>query len=99
MAGSAAAFLEARDFLLAHRENYATAYRDFRWPVLGRFNWALDYFDALAEGNDRPALWLVHEGTGEEKLSFTELSQRSNRVANYFRSLGVKRGDRLLLML
>ena len=27
------AFLAARDFLLNYRENYETAYRDFRWPV------------------------------------------------------------------
>ncbi|MBV8651242.1 MAG: AMP-binding protein [Alphaproteobacteria bacterium] len=99
MAGSAAAFLEARDFLLTHREDYATAYRDFRWPDLDRFNWALDYFDLMAKGNDRPALWLVHEGAGEEKLSFAEMRQRSDRVANHFRTLGVRRGDRLLLML
>ena len=62
---SAAAFLEARDFLVAHRSDYATAYRDFRWPVLDRFNWALDYFDPMARGNDRPALWIVDEGGGE----------------------------------
>ena len=33
-----AAFLAARDFLLQHREDYATAYRDFRWPQLDEFN-------------------------------------------------------------
>src|ERR1700722_18107704 len=99
MVETAARFIKTRDFLLRHREDYDTAYRDFRWPQLDRFNWALDYFDAMARGNDRPALWLVHEGAGEEKLSFAEMSQRSNRVANYFRALGVTRGDRLLLML
>ena len=45
---SAQAFYEARDFLLAHREDYDTAYRDFRWPELDEFNWALDWFDAIA---------------------------------------------------
>ena len=54
---SAVAFLQARDFLLAHRDDYATAYRDFRWPVLDRFNWALDYFDSDG-GGERPP-WLV----------------------------------------
>ena len=39
--GSAAAFIKARDFLLRHRTDYTTAYRDFRWPQLGEFNWAL----------------------------------------------------------
>jgi len=96
---SAAAFLEARDFLLAHRRDYERAYRDFRWPVLDRFNWALDYFDLMARGNDRPGLWLVDEGGGETKLTFAELAERSDRIANYLRRLGVRRGDRLLLML
>ena len=96
---SAAAFLQARDFLFTHRTDYDTAYRDFRWPVLDRFNWALDYFDRMADGNDQPALWIVNEGGGEAKISFAEMAERSNRVANYLRGLGVKRGDRILLML
>ena len=96
---SAAAFLQARDFLFSVRTDYETAYRDFRWPVLGAFNWALDYFDRMAYGNDRPALWIVDEGGGEAKISFAEMAERSNRVANYLRELGVKRGDRILLML
>ena len=78
---SAAAFIEARDFLLAHREDYDTAYRDFRWPVLDRFNWALDYFDRMAYGNDRPALWIVDEGgPARPRLSFAEMAERSSRV-------------------
>jgi len=96
---SASAFLEARDFLFAHRSDYATAYRDFRWPVLDRFNWALDYFDAMARDNRATALWIVDESGGEARLSFAELSRRSNRVANWLRRLGIGRGDRILLML
>jgi acetyl-CoA synthetase len=96
---STEAFLAARDFLLRHREDYDIAFRDFRWPELDRFNWALDYFDPMARGNDRPGLWIVNEGGGDAKLSFAELSERSNRIANYLRGLGVKRGDRVLLML
>jgi acetyl-CoA synthetase len=96
---SASAFIEARDFLLANREDYDRAYRDFRWPVLDRFNWALDYFDPMARGNNRPGLWIVEEGSGETRLTFAELAERSSRVANHLRELGVRRGDRLLLML
>jgi acetyl-CoA synthetase len=98
-ASNAAPFVAARDFLLRHREDYATACRDFRWPKLDRFNWALDYFDVMARDNGQEALWLVDEGAGETKLTFAQLSERSNRVANAFRRLGVQRGDRVLLML
>ena len=96
---STTAFLQARDFLLAHREDYEAAYRDFRWPVLDTFNWALDHFDAMAEGNDAPALHIVGEGGGNVVRSFRQMAERSSQVANHLRGLGVRRGDRILLML
>jgi acetyl-CoA synthetase len=44
-------FREARDFLIDHRADYATAYARFRWPELPAFNWAIDWFDGeLAAG-------------------------------------------------
>ena len=96
---SNAAFLEAREFLFRRREDYQAAYAGFRWPELDRFNWALDYFDPMAKGNERPALWLCEEGGAEQKISFAEMSRRSSRVANFLRQAGVRRGDRILLML
>jgi len=93
------AFRAARDFLLKHRTDYAAAYRGFRWPQLTHFNWALDYFDAMAAGNGHPALWVLDEDGGETRLSFSQMSERSNRVANFLRSIGVKRSDRILVML
>lgn len=96
-------FLEARDLLLRHRDDYATAFREFRWPDLEpdleNFNWALDYFDAMARGNSRVALHIVDDAGGEEKITFQELSERSNRVARFLRASGVRRGDRILIML
>ncbi|MCX7172222.1 MAG: AMP-binding protein, partial [Proteobacteria bacterium] len=92
-------FIQARNFLWSHRSDYATAYKDFRWPQLTSFNWALDYFDQLALGNDKPALWIVEEDGSQKILSFNQLGERSNQVANYLRSLGVKRGDCMLLMM
>ncbi len=61
------AFLRARDFLLAHGTDYATAYRDFAWPRLTEFNWALDYFDRMAVGNESPALWIVEESASSRR--------------------------------
>jgi acetyl-CoA synthetase len=92
-------FIQARDFLLRNREDYASAYAGFRWPVLDRFNWALDYFDVLAQQNHRLALWLVDETGTEERLSFADMRDRSSRVANFLRESGVRRGDRVLVML
>jgi acetyl-CoA synthetase len=93
-------FAEARDFLLAHREDYATAYQGFRWPDAPHFNFALDWFDAvLAQGEQGGRLALKITGEGAASVSFAELAARSNRVANGLRALGVARGDRVLLML
>lgn len=92
-------FLAARDFLIQHREDYDTAYREFQWPQLEQFNWALDYFDQIARGNDRLALWVVQEGGDETRISYAEMSARSNQVANFLREQGVRRGEHILLML
>ncbi|MGW9194068.1 AMP-binding protein [Micromonospora chersina] len=93
------AFREARDFLLAHRTDHETAYEKFRWPRLDELNWALDWFDVLAEGNDATALRIVEADGGEGSWSYAELSRRSNQVANWLRARGVRAGDRLILML
>jgi acetyl-CoA synthetase len=92
-------FFAARDLLLARRCDYDLAYREFRWPRLDRFNWALDVFDVQAAGNARTALWLVDEDGGETRRSFDDMRRRSNQVANHLRELGVAPGDTLLLML
>ncbi|MBW8794289.1 MAG: AMP-binding protein [Streptomyces sp.] len=92
-------FRRARDFLLEHRADYATAYEGFAWPRPDHFNWALDWFDVIAEGNDRTALHIVEEDGAETKLSFAELSGRSDRVANHLRARGVEPEDRILVML
>ncbi|MGY4313758.1 AMP-binding protein [Bradyrhizobium sp. JR3.5] len=97
-------FQDARAFLLQHRTDYDAAVKGFRWPDPVPFNWALDWFDAElahnADSRDRPALWIVDAASGNEtKLSFAELSRRSNQVANFLRAQGLKRGDHLLLLL
>lgn len=99
MSASTERFLAARNFLLERREDYRDACAGFQWPQFEHFNWALDHFDPMARGNERPALWIVQEDGSQEKVTFSQLSVRSDQVANWLRSLGVKRGDRVLLML
>jgi acetyl-CoA synthetase len=94
-----ATFREARDLLLRHRDDYAAAIGEFSWPALGQFNWALDWFDVIAaERPEREALRIATDDA-TVSLSYGDLAARSGMVANWLRSLGARRGDRLLLML
>ncbi|MGW9241684.1 AMP-binding protein [[Kitasatospora] papulosa] len=92
-------FRAARDFLIEHREDYATAYAGFSWPRPDYFNWALDWFDVIAADNDRTALHIVEEDGGRTEVSFARMAARSDRAANWLRDQGVAAGDRILVML
>src|SRR6478736_5424847 len=92
-------FRAARDFLIEHREDYATAYAGFSWPRPDYFNWALDWFDVIAADNDRTALHIVEEDGGRTEVSFARMAARSDRAANWLRDRGVRAGDRVLVML
>jgi acetyl-CoA synthetase len=88
-----------RDLLLEQREDYEGARAAFTWPELTEFNWALDWFDPFALGNSQPGLLVVEADGSSVSLTFDELSRRSSAVASWLRSLGVARGDRIVLML
>ncbi|WP_371671438.1 AMP-binding protein [Streptomyces sp. NBC_00289] len=92
-------FRAARDLLLRHRTDPDTAAALFRWPRPEHFNWALEWFDVVAAGNDRPALELADPEGGVRGVSYAELSRRSDAVANWLAGLGVARGDRLMVVL
>jgi acetyl-CoA synthetase len=95
-----AAFRDARDFLLARGSDPVAAHAEFRWPDVGEhFNFAVDWFDGIAEGNDRVALRVVEEDGTEATRTFEQLRVRSNQVANWLTSAGVRRGDAVMLML
>src|SRR5271170_7165836 len=97
---SSDAFRAARDLLLARRTDYSAARSEFTWPDLDEFNWALDWFDVIAaEHPDRPGLRIISDDGSDVSLSYGSLSGRSAQVANWLRGLGVRRGDRVLLML
>jgi acetyl-CoA synthetase len=96
---SGSGFLAAREVLLRHRDDPLKACREFAWPLLDRFNWALDYFDVMAHDNASTALHVVADDGTSQTRSFAEMSARSNRVANFLHRQGVRRGDRILIML
>ena len=92
-------FLNARNLLIKQRTNYDAAYAEFSWPKLDTFNWAIDYFDAIAQNNTAPALHIVEDSGHQSLLSYEELSTRSNQVANWLIEQGVRKSDRILLMI
>ena len=99
-AASTTAFRSARDLLLRYREDYDAARASFGWPDLDEFNWALDWFDVIAaEHPGRTALRVVGDDGSDESVSYAAMAARSGQVANWLRGLGVRRGDRILLML
>ncbi|MGY3318707.1 AMP-binding protein [Arthrobacter sp. H-02-3] len=95
-------FRAARDRLLALRGDYEAARSEFQWPRFEEFNFALDWFDQLAADPakaDNPALVIVEQDGSATRRSFADLSRRSSQVANWLRSRGVRRGDRMIIML
>jgi acetyl-CoA synthetase len=99
-AAATAAFRAARDLLLGFRADYDAARALFAWPELDEFNWALDWFDVIAaEHPDRTALRVVSDDGDDESVGYGDLAARSGQAANWLRGLGVRRGDRVLLML
>ena len=99
------AFRDARNQLLSWRGDHRTAVSDFRWPDLGdRFNWAVDWFDVIARGNEQPGLVILEEadaveGKPAESWSFDTLARRSDQVAAWLAGQGVRKGDAVIVML
>jgi acetyl-CoA synthetase len=95
-------FRAARDRLLSLREDYSGARNEFRWPRFAQFNFALDWFDQIAADPAKasnPALVIVEQDGSATRRSFAQLSERSSQVANWLRSQGIRRGDRMVIML
>ena len=92
-------FRAARDLLLEHRLDAEAARAAFSWPQFEHVNFATDWFDPQAEGNDDPALWIIEEDGSEQIYSYDMLRRRSNQVANLLRRAGVQRGSHVMVML
>ncbi len=96
-------FLAARNFLLS-RPPYEEARRGFRWPRLGEWNWAVQYFDGVLAEEDPGApafIWVNDELLDtHDKLVVTrhKLREESSRLANAFYREGYGKGDSVLVM-
>ena len=65
-----------------------------------KFNFAFDIVDALGRQKpDKLAMLHISENGTERRFTFQDMKKESARAANYFKSLGIKRGDRVMLVL
>ena len=65
-----------------------------------KFNFAFDVVDAIAAKNpDKLAMIHVAKDKTERRFTFNDMKRGSNQCVNYFKSLGIKRGDRVMLIL
>ncbi len=64
------------------------------------FNFAFDCVDEIAKKNpDKLAMMWVGNDKSERKFTFSDMKKYSAKTANYFESLGIKRGDTVMLVL
>ena len=71
-----------------------------RFKNTEHFNFAFDVVDAIAKKKpDKLALLHISEDMEERRFTFSDIKRESNRCANYFRAIGIKRGDRVMLVL
>jgi len=102
------------DFRVATRDTKDRIYRKFidtqenekgtpikiEFKNTERFNFAFDLIDALAEREpEKLAMLHISKDGTERRITFTDIKRESARCANYFKSLGIKKGDRVMLVL
>ena len=64
------------------------------------FNFAFDVVDRIGTLHpDKTAIMYVAEDHSDRRITFAEMKRASSQTANYFRSLGIRRGDKVLLIL
>jgi acetyl-CoA synthetase len=88
-------FLKKTEF-----KSYEDFIHSYSIDVPKNFNFAFDVVDAYAETekDKRALVWCNDEGE-EAIFSFSDLKSMSNRAANYFKSLGISKGDPVMLIL
>ena len=100
MTDAATKIRAARDLLLGQRGEGDSARAEFSWPeISGPFNWAIDWFDVIGRGRADLALWIRDEHGSDERYTYGELVDRSDRLAGWLAAQGVGKGDAVMLML
>lgn len=81
-------------------ENYEDYYSNFKITIPGDFNFAYDVVDAMAEKSpDKTAMVWCNDKGDEKTISFGDMKYYSNKTASFLKDLGVKKGDRVMVIL
>ncbi len=86
-------------FFNKDNRSYEDVYGTFRWNTPPRFNIGVEICDKHAGRGEQTALFLENAAGEERRLTFGELKSLSNRFANALRRAGVKKGDRVGIVL
>lgn len=81
-------------------ESYEDFWQNYRVNVPENFNFGFDVVDAWADAEpEKKALVWCDESGYDRTFTHTEIKRLSNRAANYFLSIGIKKGDVVMLVL
>jgi len=82
------------------KDSYEILYKNFKWQVPEHYNFGFDVVDRWAEDRTKLALISIdRSGKRDRYHTFRDLSVESNRYANALRRIGIKKGDRVLVIL
>jgi len=81
-------------------KSYEDFMENYSVKVPENFNFAFDVVDELAKTSpNKPALVWCNDNNEERIFSFKEISEITDKTANYFKSIGIEKGDRVMLIL
>ncbi len=81
-------------------EDERGALQNIRFEDADRYNFAFDTVDAIARREpEKLAMLHIANDMTERRFTFKDIKDASSQSANYFKSLGIKRGDRVMLVL
>ena len=81
-------------------DSYDDFKKNFEFKIPENFNFGFDIVDRYAkEDPEKIALVWCNDNDEEEIFTFTDMKNYSNKVANFFKSIGIKKGDAVMLTL